>query len=33
MYIEHSFTVDRFVITGNTLEALEAAEELFKLKE
>lgn len=30
---EHSLTVDRFVITGNTAEALEAAEELFKWKE
>lgn len=32
-YIEHNFTVDRFVITGNTAEALEAVEELFKYKE
>lgn len=29
---EHNFTVDRFVIIGDTAEALEAAEELFRWK-
>lgn len=32
-YIEHNFTVDRFVISGDTAEALLTAKELFEWKE